>query len=165
MEISYNCIATHNEQVIGFIIGFFFILEVLAMLIIIGIYFTHNFTGVYFSCLSGFPLTSPYSNWWVQVSMVDTTLHTRFDRHTVTGLWHRRFLLMCADRRYSLYIFVSAVLILPFRSSPYICRNLFYQFLVCLAHVRTKLRLKACRKDPRPGVWHTYCCSRGMDRN
>ena len=61
VETSYNCSATHNGQVIGFIIGSFFILEVLAMFIIIGFYFTHNFTGAYFSRLSGCPLTSPYS--------------------------------------------------------------------------------------------------------
>jgi len=34
------------------------------MFIILGIYFTHNFTGVYFSLLSGFPLTSPSSHWF-----------------------------------------------------------------------------------------------------
>ena len=48
------CFAAHREQVIGFIIGTLYILEALAMLIIIGIYFTHNFTGVYLCLLPTF---------------------------------------------------------------------------------------------------------------
>jgi len=49
MEIPHKCNATHHEQVIGFIVGIFFILEVLGQLIIIGIYFTDNFIGAYLS--------------------------------------------------------------------------------------------------------------------
>jgi len=48
--------ATHHGQVIGFIVGMFFILEVLCMLIFVGAYFTHDFTGVYFFLIPGFPL-------------------------------------------------------------------------------------------------------------
>jgi len=50
------------------------------MLIIIGVYFTNNFTGVYLTLLANFPLTSPYSYWWVQCSMHDATLqHDKTD--------------------------------------------------------------------------------------
>ena len=45
---------THHEQVIGLLIGAFFIFEVLGMLILDGIYFGDNFTGVCFLLLSDF---------------------------------------------------------------------------------------------------------------
>jgi len=48
---SYKCRETHQPQVIGTIIGVFFVLEVLGMLTIVGIYSTYDFIGVCFAHL------------------------------------------------------------------------------------------------------------------
>ena len=131
METPYNCYAAHHRQAIGYLIGTFFMLEALAMLTIIGIYFTNNFTGVYLTPLADFLLTYPYSYWWVQCSMHNATLQTRRNRHAIPEVRDRRLLLMCADDRWCLWylcLHVRTILILPLRLAPHICCNVFTSF-------------------------------------
>lgn len=67
---------TMYGQVVLLIVWIFFILEVLGMLVIIGIYFTHNFTGAYSPLYhSEYFLTSLCSYWWVRDPMLDIALH------------------------------------------------------------------------------------------
>ena len=120
--------ATHHGQVIGFIVGMFFILEVLCMLIFVGAYFTHDFTGVYLTLLADFLLTYPYSYWWVQCSMHSAALQTKQSRHAIPEVWDRRLLPMCANERWCLRVLVSTILILPLKLSPHIYCNFSTSF-------------------------------------
>jgi len=98
-------------------------LEAIVMLIIVGIYFTHDFTGVYLTILADFPLTSPYSYWWVQCSMHSATLQARQNRYTIPEVRDRKLPFMCANERCFLHILVSTTPILPLRLAPHIYCN------------------------------------------
>lgn len=76
---------THHEQVIGLLIGTFFIFEAIGMLIVYGMYFFHNFSGVCFLLLFDFPLTLSIASGRSKIRRrMPPHAHAR---HAITGVW------------------------------------------------------------------------------
>ena len=128
MEIPHKCNATHHEQVIGFIIRIFFILEVLGQLRIIGIYFTDNIIGVYLSLfwlsvdISLQPLVGQRSNAGCHLKY---TIDTPFCEYGIEDF--HLCVLLTNDTVYA-YSWVSPSL----ETSPYLHCKPFYHSFWCV---------------------------------
>jgi hypothetical protein len=136
------------------------------MFTIIGIYFTHNFTGVYFSFLSGF--LNPYIQRLVSLGFnsqryLTCTTDTPFREYGIES-FH-----LCVPTTNTVYVYSSV----PFSlfslraylshdlQSPIIVSGMLYRYL----YDPNEAVAQTCQKVPCSSIRHTRRRSRGMERS
>lgn len=116
------------------------------MLIIIGIYFTHNFTGACFLIFDHL-LTSPCSHWWVKGSTRSAILHTR-QTHRSGSMGLKTSTYVCRLQIRSMC--TRECCPHSSREACSLCapQTFLSQFLVCVVHERTGRNLKHAGRFP-----------------